>query len=337
LEFQWQRRTAYNYIAVYETFGNCTNFAKLGPSVLYLLAAPSTPEEARQEALERAGQGEVITYALAKQIRFHHTIEVEAKTVKNDEETPDLHQAPPDREPLPQPEPVDECLPLTNEAQTELAPVSQFEVDDHIYTEGIQNKHYNGKTTNAIRVNSSHKTLTAPSVEGSLPQSAVSRCVQHCTKVEVPASFQFEVGDRVRILRRQHGENNWTGKTARIWQLTPDGWLRVDVEGHKGVKFTLQRNWVEPMPEVSSEQQDVQPEQVLDEEWADEPDPESPVIIEAPTEVKPEGEATPQFRAGDRLQVTNLGKSNQQWTGEVAEVVEAAEDCIKVIVEIRPA
>jgi len=159
------------------------------------------------------------------------------------------------------------------------------------------------------------------------------RSVQRCTKVEASASLQFEVGDRIRILRRQHGEDNWTGKTARIWQLTPDGWLRVDVEGHKGVKFTLKPNWVESMPDLSPEQQDEQPEQVLDQGWADEPDPESP-ISDIPLQAQSQGEAHPQFQAGDRLQVTNLGQQNQQWSGEVAEVLEVTEAEIKVTVRL---
>ncbi len=361
LEFQWKRRTAYNYIAVYETFGNCVNLAQLAPSVLYLLASPSTPEEARHEALERAAQGEVITYALAKQIRSHHTIDVEAEVVEDNEKSPAPIQPAPVLNPQSQPEPVIGPLPPTTEpetqskimtdaaprpskaelapeeleslAQREPAPAADFKVDDHIHIERSQNKHYNHKPANVVRVNSRPKTLALP-VEGSPPQNTGTRSVQRCTKVEAPASFQFEVGDRVRILRRQHGEDNWAGKTARIWQITSDGWLRVDVEGHKGVKFTLKPNWVEPMPELSPEQQDVQPEPVLDEGWADEPDPESPAISDIPLQAQVQGEAHPRFQAGDRLQVTNLGQQNQQWSGEVAEVLEVTEAEIKVTVRL---
>lgn len=58
------RRLVYSFISVYETFGNRANFAQLdiAPSALYLLAAPSTPDEARQEAIEHASNGEKITY-----------------------------------------------------------------------------------------------------------------------------------------------------------------------------------------------------------------------------------------------------------------------------------
>jgi len=73
-EFQLSRRTAYNYINVFESFANCANFAQINiaTSALYLLAAPSTPEEAREEALKRANQGESITHAEAKVIRSHY-------------------------------------------------------------------------------------------------------------------------------------------------------------------------------------------------------------------------------------------------------------------------
>ena len=54
-EFNWSRRTAYNFINVYETFGERANLAQLdiASSALYLLAAPSTPDELRQEYLRK--------------------------------------------------------------------------------------------------------------------------------------------------------------------------------------------------------------------------------------------------------------------------------------------
>jgi hypothetical protein len=50
------------------------NFADLhiAPSALYLLAAPSTPEAARLEALERAEAGEAITHSAARNIVAEH-------------------------------------------------------------------------------------------------------------------------------------------------------------------------------------------------------------------------------------------------------------------------
>ncbi|NCC37075.1 MAG: DUF3102 domain-containing protein, partial [Chloroflexia bacterium] len=68
-EFAWSRRTAFNFIGVTRQFGSA-NFAldHVAPSALYLLAAPSTPDEAREEALARAATGEPITHKTAKAI-----------------------------------------------------------------------------------------------------------------------------------------------------------------------------------------------------------------------------------------------------------------------------
>lgn len=63
-EFNWSRRTAYNFINVYETFGERANLAQLdiASSALYLLAAPSTPQNLREEYLLKAYDGEKITH-----------------------------------------------------------------------------------------------------------------------------------------------------------------------------------------------------------------------------------------------------------------------------------
>ncbi|MDB9529347.1 DUF3102 domain-containing protein [Oscillatoria sp. CS-180] len=68
-EFGWSQRTAYNFINVYETFGD--RFAKLAKvdiatSVLYQLAAPSVSEELRTQVLDAAEAGERITHQAVK-------------------------------------------------------------------------------------------------------------------------------------------------------------------------------------------------------------------------------------------------------------------------------
>ncbi len=57
-EFGWADRTARNFINVAENF-KLENFSDLsiGPSALYLLASPSTPESAREEAVAQAEAG----------------------------------------------------------------------------------------------------------------------------------------------------------------------------------------------------------------------------------------------------------------------------------------
>lgn len=75
VEFDWSYETARNFIRVAERF-NGVNFTAtdFAPSALYLLAAPSTPDDARQEALDRAAMGEMITHRTAKQIVEAHTV-----------------------------------------------------------------------------------------------------------------------------------------------------------------------------------------------------------------------------------------------------------------------
>ena len=113
LEFQWGRRTAYNYIAVYKNFDNCATLAQLAPTILYFLAAPSTPGAARQEVIERAAQGEKITSELDKQIRSRHTIDVEAETVEDIEASSSTRKASSD--PTTEPQAEQDELPSTAE------------------------------------------------------------------------------------------------------------------------------------------------------------------------------------------------------------------------------
>lgn len=73
VEFGWSQQTAKRFINVAQRFQNQQivdlDFA---PSALYLLSAPSTPDDARQEAIERAENGETINHILAKEIVLEH-------------------------------------------------------------------------------------------------------------------------------------------------------------------------------------------------------------------------------------------------------------------------
>jgi hypothetical protein len=66
-EFGWTEQTALNFIRVYE-LAESKNFLDLSLPVsgLYLLAAPSTSAEARDEIIERAAGGEKVTTAQVK-------------------------------------------------------------------------------------------------------------------------------------------------------------------------------------------------------------------------------------------------------------------------------
>ncbi|MFN6514077.1 MAG: DUF3102 domain-containing protein [Nostoc sp. CreGUA01] len=69
-EFDWSRRTAYNFINVYETLAERANLAQIdiATSALYLLAAPSTPQNVREEFLQRAHEGQTITHKSIRQV-----------------------------------------------------------------------------------------------------------------------------------------------------------------------------------------------------------------------------------------------------------------------------
>jgi hypothetical protein len=69
-EFQWTDDTALNYMRVHDLVKN-RNFRDLSNipvSGLFLLAAPSTPEGAKQEVISRAEAGEPVTLNTVKEI-----------------------------------------------------------------------------------------------------------------------------------------------------------------------------------------------------------------------------------------------------------------------------
>lgn len=68
------RTQAFNYENVYKVFRNCSNFEqlKIHDAASYLLASPSTPDSAREEAIKRATQKETISHELAKEIVQRH-------------------------------------------------------------------------------------------------------------------------------------------------------------------------------------------------------------------------------------------------------------------------
>jgi hypothetical protein len=73
-EFGWDDRTAERFMGVYRLSGKSDNLSNLDipVSAMYLLAAPSTPEKAREKIIERAEAGEKITTEEAKKIVAGH-------------------------------------------------------------------------------------------------------------------------------------------------------------------------------------------------------------------------------------------------------------------------
>jgi hypothetical protein len=72
-EFGWSESAAVKFMQVAERFKS-VNFTDLNiaPSALYLLAAPSAPKTACDEALLRAEEGEQITHRMAQEILVEH-------------------------------------------------------------------------------------------------------------------------------------------------------------------------------------------------------------------------------------------------------------------------
>ncbi len=62
-EFGWSRRTAYNFVKVYEAFPERATVAQvsIAASALYQLSSPSTPKKVREDFIQRAKDGEKIT------------------------------------------------------------------------------------------------------------------------------------------------------------------------------------------------------------------------------------------------------------------------------------
>jgi hypothetical protein len=70
-EFGWGERTAENFMSVAGRFGPKAEMIadlSIAPTAAYLLAAPSAPDAARAQAVERAEAGEEITAAVAREI-----------------------------------------------------------------------------------------------------------------------------------------------------------------------------------------------------------------------------------------------------------------------------
>lgn len=85
-EFGWTDRTARNLMSVAEQFGKAEIISDLHiqPTAAYLLAAPSTPDDARLTALERAAAGERITTAVARDIVAHARTKTRTRPVLPD-------------------------------------------------------------------------------------------------------------------------------------------------------------------------------------------------------------------------------------------------------------
>lgn len=73
-EFEWTHETARRFMTVAQQFGQSPHVVEFALTALYILAAPSLPEAAREEAIARAKAGEPITYTVAKEIKKRYAL-----------------------------------------------------------------------------------------------------------------------------------------------------------------------------------------------------------------------------------------------------------------------
>ena len=115
-EFGWSHDAVSRFINVSNRFSDISQIANYGPSALYLLASPSTPDEAVAEAIHRADHGEEITHKVAKEIVARHkepeatlakqSIPVHAELVEDDEDIAQVQSILAGKSKRPSPEPV---------------------------------------------------------------------------------------------------------------------------------------------------------------------------------------------------------------------------------------
>ncbi len=228
---------------------------KFAPSALYLLAEIQTPNAAKEEAIHRAEQGEHISFSVAKEIVTRHKSNAGQIPAADEISNPVIpHQTKAQKQ----------------AEQLEPSVVQPLQVARLAASDTVNDQR------------AEHIIIDIPAI--TIPDESNPLEVQ--ANPSQTTSHQINVGDRVRILRRQEGEDKWTGCTAIIWEVTPNGWLRVDVEKYKGVKFTLKPEWVELMEktEMTETQDHNQPKSIqLEDKPSNDSDTPETFVISSPS------------------------------------------------------
>ena len=89
-EFDWTVRTANRFMSVANQFSSKKDnlsFSNFAPSALYQLAAPSTADEVREEAIKRAEAGEKITHKKVKKLKKSHALKAHSALSRNTRST----------------------------------------------------------------------------------------------------------------------------------------------------------------------------------------------------------------------------------------------------------
>lgn len=155
-EFGWSQRTARQMINAAETFSaeNLSNL-DIATSALYILSAPSTPEEAREEALFLARKGQQITFRGAEDIREKY-IDKTVGSKSKEKSSPHPEPQPTNQQSL-NLEPLPERQPLIT------PPPTDFQHTDGVHTEDKPQEVKSDAKTKSIRRERLKKDAAQPS------------------------------------------------------------------------------------------------------------------------------------------------------------------------------
>ena len=211
-EFNWSISTAARFMQVSEQFKfvNLVNL-EIAASALYLLAARSTPVLAREEAIERATQGEAISYTKAKAIVTQRkeaakpkapklvAVDVPTETAVRDSSTP--------AEPRPASQSLEAESAAVEEQSEDKLPkktiaLAQFQVS-----------------------NSSHNMALVTDSGDYLPKD----------RVEIEIHSPFGVGDLICFADFEQQDHKWLGEVAEVKEATA---TEIEVV----IKISLQPN-----------------------------------------------------------------------------------------------
>lgn len=91
-EFGMHENTALNFMRVAKTFGSkSTTIVDLPPTVLYALAAPSTPEPVREEVIQKAAKGEKVTSKTVEKLK--EKLKAAERQAKEERDTRTLYES----------------------------------------------------------------------------------------------------------------------------------------------------------------------------------------------------------------------------------------------------
>jgi len=212
-EFEWSYPTAARFIQVANSFGNEYQIDKFAPSALYVLAAPSTPDTARQEAIARASAGEPITYTTAKAIKLKHS----PPTTKIKPEPIPPPQPTPPPETTSESRPKIEVVALRPQGQPSVAQTTNFVKE---------------KTSRVIEVSPADIPPPQPSYRPETPSLWWQLGSRHLLCCDDPNSpdFMQRIPPDLRLLLAFPPESQWQSQLRAQTQILSTKYLPVGKE-----------------------------------------------------------------------------------------------------------